>query len=294
MAKKHNFFITFIAGLVICMSLTLWFIQHHKKVNIPTKPTVIKVVENKTIKPILLEPVNGLSKHTDFIGTTEEPTLDGGIINSADGIVVAKHDENIQQNNATKSVSNTLAMREHSVSKKQEESPQKTTPQTNNTNQAFKDDWATSDKVKKLLLQAVKDGKLEYILQKTNEHNLPASVATVPMIESNYKDKSLSPKGASGLWQLMPETAKDYGISHEERNKLQPSTEVALNLLHDLYKRFGNWELAFASYNAGAERVEKALKQNPKAQHIDDLNLPNETKNYVKHIMAVNKIMEQL
>jgi hypothetical protein len=247
----------------------------------PNKSVKVKILQNGQVKPVVLKPVKNLLQHTDFIGTTDNPTFDGGIINAADGLAV---NEFRTPSLETHTMSQTTAADPVAVNIKNTKSFQSN----------FQDNWATSNKVKVLLKKAAADGKLDYVLKKTDEKGLPASVATVPMIESAYQENANSPKGAVGVWQLMPFTANDYGIDKNERYDLKPSTEAALNLLNDLHHEFKNWELTFAAYNAGAERVRKSLQQNPKAKSVQELNLPKETKDYVAHIMALNKTLESL
>ena len=127
-------------------------------------------------------------------------------------------------------------------------------------------------------------------MKKSDEMQLPASVALIPLIESGYQNV-VSPKGAAGVWQLMPAVAHDYGITPAERFQFEPATDTALKLLRQLHQKFGSWELAFAAYNAGATRVETALHQQPKATSIQELNLPIETQQYVKKIMQINNFL---
>ena len=157
----------------------------------------------------------------------------------------------------------------------------------------FNDHWAKTNTVKGLHNAASKDGKLDYVLKISKRMHLPASVAVVPIIESNYKNKTLSHKGAAGIWQLMPETARDYGIKVEERYQLAASTKAALHLLKDLHDKFNNWELAFAAYNAGPKKVLDAVKRNPGAMSIEELDLPRETKDYVSRLKRVNQFIKK-
>lgn len=142
-----------------------------------------------------------------------------------------------------------------------------------------------------VLKSPVKKDQYNYIVAKLSELQLPSELALIPIIESEYNAEAVSPKGAGGLWQLMPKTAVDLGLSSEDRFQLIPSTEAALIYLKQLYKRFGSWELAIAAYNAGSSRVEKALVENPLAKSIKDLKLPAETKSYVSRFyqMQVEK-----
>lgn len=156
------------------------------------------------------------------------------------------------------------------------------------------DTWATDEKVEKALHQAAGDGKLSYVLGQAKQKNLPASVALVPIVESNYNSKAVSPKGAGGAWQIMPNTAKGYGMESKDRFDFNNSTKLALQILTDLHQQFGNWALTFAAYNCGSQCVINALKKNPSAKDIDDLSIPNETKSYVHQIMNLNNIISGL
>jgi membrane-bound lytic murein transglycosylase D len=143
------------------------------------------------------------------------------------------------------------------------------------------------------LEKAAVTGKLTYILNQSDQKQLPASVALLPVVESAYQDNAISPKGAAGLWQLMPETARENGISPENRTDFIPSTQAALNYLKQLHEQFGNWTLAFAAYNAGQERVMQALQKNPAATSLEELDLPKETKNYINALISIDQKLTQ-
>jgi hypothetical protein len=121
-----------------------------------------------------------------------------------------------------------------------------------------------------------------YVLKKLDEWQLPHELALLPIIESRYNPYAISSKGAAGIWQLMPKTARDYGLSNYERFELEASTRAALLILKDLRNYFGSWQLAIAAYNAGLERVAEALLEKPSAKSINDLNLPLATKKYLE------------
>ena len=183
------------------------------------------------------------------------------------------------------------------VDDKSDASAPKITPrQTINkvSNNFQSDSWATDEKVEKALKQAASAGKLDYVLGKTKEKNLPAAVAVVPIVESNYNPKAVSPKGAGGAWQIMPKTASGYGVESKQRFDFQNSTDLALQILDDLHEQFNNWQLAFAAYNCGSECVINALRKNPEAKSIDDLSVPAETKDYVHKIMQINHVLSKL
>jgi membrane-bound lytic murein transglycosylase MltF len=156
------------------------------------------------------------------------------------------------------------------------------------------DSWASDSKVEKALKQAASEGKLSYVLEEAKKAKVPATVAIVPIVESNYNKSAVSPKGAGGAWQLMPATANDYGLASQDRFDFNVSTQAAIQLLNDLHNEFGNWALAFAAYNCGSSCVRTALKRNPNATDIDELSLPRETKDYVHKIVKLNQIIAGL
>ena len=156
------------------------------------------------------------------------------------------------------------------------------------------DSWTTDAKVERALKQAASEGKLSYVLEEARTAKVPATVAIVPIVESNYNKTAVSIKGAGGAWQLMPATASDYGLSSNDRFDFNVSTQAAIQLLNDLHNEFGNWALAFAAYNCGNTCVRSALKKNPNATDIDELSLPRETKDYVHKIVRLNQIIAGL
>lgn len=220
-------------------------------------------------------------KYTSMVGTVATPTIDGGIINTTDNLPLQK--------NATPPSVDTVQSGDLASVKSNK-------PITNNTQiiptPAFDDKWINDKKIETILLQATQSGKLPVVLQQAKEKNLPAGVALLPIIESAYRTTALSPKGAAGDWQLMPETAKELGLTTEQRTDFVLSTRSALTLLEKHYKAFNNWELTFAAYNAGAGRVSRALAQNPAATTLDELNIPQETKTYVHRLKNIVAILD--
>lgn len=130
-------------------------------------------------------------------------------------------------------------------------------------------------------------------------HDVPADFAAVVLVESGGQAAALSPKGARGFWQLMPDTARRYGLrvnkSRDDRLDLSKATDAAAQYLHDLYVQFGDWKLALAAYNTGEANVGSAILR-AHSRNFDQLTklqmLPLETRNYVPRVLAAAKFIE--
>jgi hypothetical protein len=117
---------------------------------------------------------------------------------------------------------------------------------------------------------------------------IPPDIAFVVIVESGGRADALSPKGARGLWQLMPETARRYGLvvnaDRDERLDVEKSTRAAARYLRDLRSQFQSWPVALAAYNAGEQTVQKAI-DDAQSNKFDVLSsrrlLPMETRTYV-------------
>lgn len=131
------------------------------------------------------------------------------------------------------------------------------------------------------------------ILPILSQRGLPSGLTAVAVTESHGNPQALSPKGARGLWQLMPATARRYGlaVSEQRDERLDParSTFAAASYLQDLYAQFGSWPLALAAYNWGEQNLAAALART----HATDFAslaasgaLPAETRNYVPAVLA--------
>jgi membrane-bound lytic murein transglycosylase D len=110
-------------------------------------------------------------------------------------------------------------------------------------------------------------------------------------VESSFDRRALSPAGAAGLFQLMPDTAKRFGLSlwpRDQRYQPEPSATASAQYLKYLHDRFRDWRLALAAYNAGEGTVQKLLDQY-KTHSYDDIaeHLPAETQMYVPRVEAV-------
>jgi soluble lytic murein transglycosylase-like protein len=128
---------------------------------------------------------------------------------------------------------------------------------------------------------------LEPILR---EVGVPTELAAVVLVESGGDRMALSPKGARGLWQLMPDTARRYGLvvdsERDERLDVSRSTRAAAEYLRDLYAEFHDWQLVLAGYNAGEQAVQHAVaRTGNSAFSVAGRALPMETQNYVPAVL---------
>lgn len=127
-----------------------------------------------------------------------------------------------------------------------------------------------------------------------SEYKIPDDFKYLCVIESNLSN-TRSPAGATGFWQLMESTAKEYGLELnadiDERFHVEKSTRTACVYLRKAYGRYGNWALAAASYNAGLKRISDLLEQQ-KATSYFDLLMPEETERYLFRILALKTIAE--
>jgi len=125
------------------------------------------------------------------------------------------------------------------------------------------------------------------------EEAVPEDFKYLAVIESALENVR-SPKGAKGFWQIMPSTAKEYGLevnsNVDERYHIKKSTRVACKYLKKAKKRFGTWTLAAASYNRGMSGIDRLLKKQITDNYYDML-LNSETSRYVFRILAVKEIM---
>ena len=128
-------------------------------------------------------------------------------------------------------------------------------------------------------------------------YGLPLELKYLPVIESALNPKAVSRVGATGLWQFMLTTGKQYGLKVnslvDERRDPVKSSYAAANYLSDLYKVFGDWSLVIAAYNCGPGNVNKAIHR---AGGVKDYwtiypYLPAETRGYVPAFIAANYIM---
>ncbi len=139
---------------------------------------------------------------------------------------------------------------------------------------------------------------LFYIVEEVDRRKMPMELALLPFIESAFNPEAFSRAKASGMWQFMPGTGKDFKLTQnvfrDERRDVIQSTDAALDYLQRLYNMFGDWHLALAAYNWGEGNVSKAIKRNQAKKLPTDyasLKMPDETRNYVPKLLAVKKIV---
>jgi len=125
-------------------------------------------------------------------------------------------------------------------------------------------------------------------------NGLPDDFKFIAVIESHLTN-AVSPRGATGFWQLIESTSINYGLEVnedvDERYHVEKSTVVACRFMLDAYKKFGNWTLAAASYNLGMGGVEtKMAQQNTNSYY--DLDLNKETGSYIYRLLAIKTILQ--
>ena len=148
--------------------------------------------------------------------------------------------------------------------------------------------------VKKVLPEPWPDGAKKYVPELKPifaAQKVPPQLVWLAEVESSFDRRAQSPAGAAGLFQLMPDTAKRFGLSlwpRDERFQPEPSATASAQYLKQLHDRFGDWRLALAAYNCGEGTVQKLLDRY-KTRSYDDIaeHLPAETQMYVPRVEAV-------
>jgi len=152
----------------------------------------------------------------------------------------------------------------------------------------------TVDMKESIQKSLLRSGRYRTLIDKAlNEQKLPKGLAYLPVIESAYLTQLTSSAGAHGIWQFMPETAREYGLRVDwwvdERADPERSTRAAAVYLKDLYRMFDDWSLALAAYNCGPNRVRRSLDDNGVTTFWELLELsalPKETRGYVPTFFA--------
>ncbi len=141
---------------------------------------------------------------------------------------------------------------------------------------------------------------LFHTLTRAQELGLPVELALLPFVESEFDPYAKSVDGATGIWQFMPATGKEWGLKsnwwYDGKKDVLASTEAALQFLTYLNEKFdGDWLLAMAAYNTGPTRVNRAIRKNKREDkpiRFWDLNLPKETTAYVPKLLVLCELIK--
>ncbi|MEM8891053.1 MAG: transglycosylase SLT domain-containing protein [Bacteroidota bacterium] len=131
-----------------------------------------------------------------------------------------------------------------------------------------------------------------------DKENLPMELKYLPVVESALNPHARSRVGATGLWQFMLYTGKQYGLKVnsfvDERRDPTKATIAATKYLKDAYNEFGDWLLAIASYNCGIGNVRKAIRRSGGKRNFWEIRawLPRETRGYVPAFIAATYVFE--
>lgn len=141
---------------------------------------------------------------------------------------------------------------------------------------------------------------MHHIVEELEKRGMPTELALLPIVESAYNPMAYSRAHASGMWQFIPSTGKNYHLDQnwwmDQRRDIIASTSAALEYLQSIYEMHGDWHLALASYNWGEGAVGRAIAKNrAKGLPTDylSLSMPAETRNYVPKLQALKNIIAQ-
>lgn len=128
--------------------------------------------------------------------------------------------------------------------------------------------------------------------------NVPLEIKYLAIVESALNPKAVSRVGATGLWQFMLQTGKEYNLNVDsyvdERSDPLKASEAAAQYMVNMHRIFGDWELVLASYNSGAGNVAKAIRRSGGKQNFWNIKnyLPKETQAYVPAFLATMYVYE--
>lgn len=126
-------------------------------------------------------------------------------------------------------------------------------------------------------------------------YGIPEDFKYIPLVESGLQSGTSS-RGARGLWQFMPGTARTYGLKVnkrvDERLNVRKSTIAACIYLRELYDEYQNWTLTAAAYNLGTIKLNRAIRQNHKRNYYY-MHLNAETGSYVYKLLAMKAIINK-
>jgi membrane-bound lytic murein transglycosylase D len=158
--------------------------------------------------------------------------------------------------------------------------------------------WYLEHPTSLAILQQRAEPYLNHILDEIEAKDIPGELALLPVVESAFVPDAYSKADASGLWQFVPSTGREYGLQQNDwydgRRDIYASTKAATTYLKELSETFdGDWLLALASYNCGKGRVKKSIERNEYRNLPTDywsLDLPEETEDYVPRLLAIAKL----
>lgn len=142
---------------------------------------------------------------------------------------------------------------------------------------------------------------MHYVVEQLDARQMPLELALLPFVESGYNPMALSSSSAAGIWQFIPSTGEVFSLRqdwwYDGRRDITASTQAALDYLSKLANMFdGDWLLAIAAYNCGEGCVGRAIKRNQSLGLPTDywnLQLPQETMNYVPKLLAMSQIIDR-
>jgi len=165
------------------------------------------------------------------------------------------------------------------------------------------DAWEHRLRSQRELLEATEQGLargaayLPALRRIMEDAGVPSSLALLPVVESGFWPDARGRLGERGLWQLSGSTARRFGLVVDRRrdDRLHPdrSTAAAARYLHYLHRRYGEWPLAIAAYNAGERRIDRALAREPGSTfwELAELGyLPHASRDYVSRFLAVVRL----
>jgi len=147
-------------------------------------------------------------------------------------------------------------------------------------------------------LMALSDYYFPLFEQVLDNYDLPLEIKYLAIVESALRPRAKSRVGATGLWQFMYGTGKDFKLDVnsyvDERMDPIKATEASAKYLSKLYEIFGDWDLALASYNSGPGNVTKAIRRSGGYKNYWNLRpfLPRETAGYLPAFLATMYIFE--
>jgi membrane-bound lytic murein transglycosylase D len=127
------------------------------------------------------------------------------------------------------------------------------------------------------------------------EKGIPDDFKYLAVAESGLNPRAVSPAGAVGLWQFLRGTAREYGLEVnsevDERYHIEKSTYAACDYMLEAFKKYGNWTMVAASFNAGMNGISRQIERQKNCSYYN-LLLGQETQRYVFRILALKLILE--